>query len=60
MRDIYEHNRKKNKRLKIMNTENHLDKLLAKDIPYPLPPCSGFNFVISGASGSGKRHCLRR
>ena len=43
---------KKNKRLKIMNTANHLDKLLAKDIPYPLPPCSGFNFVISGASGS--------
>ena len=49
---------KKNKRLKIMNTANHLDKLLAKDIPYPLPPCSGFNFVISGASGSGKTTLL--
>jgi len=49
---------KKNKRLKIMNTENNLDKLLAKDIPYPLPPCSGFNFVISGASGSGKTTLL--
>jgi len=44
-----------------MNTANHLDKLLAKDIPYPLPPCSGFNFVISGASGKWKKRlCLRR
>lgn len=53
--NITEH---KNKKLKIMNTANNLDKPLAKDIPYPLPPCSGFNFVISGASGSGKTTLL--
>jgi len=47
-----------NKRLKIMNTPNNLDKHLAPDIPYPLPPCSGFNFIISGASGSGKTTLL--
>ena len=47
-----------NKRLKIMNTPNNLDKHLASDIPYPLPPCSGFNFIISGASGSGKTTLL--
>jgi len=47
-----------NKRLKIMNTPNNLDKPLAPDIPYPLPPNSGFNFIISGASGSGKTTLL--
>jgi len=41
-----------------MNTPNNLDMPLAKDIPYPLPPCSGFNFIISGASGSGKTTLL--
>ena len=45
---------KTNKKLKIQNTDNNLDQLLAKDIPPPLPNYSGFNFVISGASGSGK------
>jgi Cdc6-like AAA superfamily ATPase len=47
-----------NKRLKIMNSDNHLDKPLADDIPEPLPNYSGFNFVISGASGSGKTTLL--
>lgn len=47
-----------NKRLKIMNTANNLDRELAKDIPFPLPNYSGFNFVISGASGSGKTTLL--
>jgi Cdc6-like AAA superfamily ATPase len=44
----------KNKRLKIVNTANNLDKQLCDDLPDPLPNYSGFNFVISGASGSGK------
>ena len=44
----------KNKRLKIVNTSNNLDKQLCDDLPDPLPNYSGFNFVISGASGSGK------
>lgn len=43
----------RNKKLGIMNTDNHLDKVLA-ELPDPLPNYSGFNFVISGASGSGK------
>lgn len=47
-----------NKRLKIMDTANNLDKQLAKDIPFPLPNYSGFSFVISGASGSGKTTLL--
>ena len=44
----------KNKRLKIINTANNLDKQLCDDLPNPLPNYSGFNFVISGSSGSGK------
>ena len=44
----------KNKKLKIMNTANNLDKQLCDYLPSPLPNYSGFNFVISGASGSGK------
>ena len=44
----------KNKKLKIFNTANNLDKELTKDLPSPLPNYSGFNWVISGASGSGK------
>jgi Cdc6-like AAA superfamily ATPase len=47
-----------NKRLKIMNSENHLDKPLADDIPDPLPSYSGFNFAIAGSSGSGKTTLL--
>jgi hypothetical protein len=43
-----------NKKLKIFNTANHLDKQLCDDLPTPLPNYSGFNWVISGASGSGK------
>jgi hypothetical protein len=49
-----EFHQEKNKRLKIMNTANNLDKQLCDDLPSPLPNYSGFNFVISGASGSGK------
>ena len=44
----------KNKKLKIINTANHLDKQLCESLPSPLPNYSGFNWVISGASGSGK------
>jgi hypothetical protein len=44
----------KNKKLKIMNTANNLDKQLCECLPEPLPNYSGFNWVISGASGSGK------
>jgi Cdc6-like AAA superfamily ATPase len=44
----------KNKKLKIINTANHLDKQLCDYLPEPLPNYSGFNWVISGASGSGK------
>ena len=44
----------KNKKLKIMNTANNLDKQLCDSLPIPLPNYSGFNWVISGASGSGK------
>ena len=44
----------KNKKLKIMNTANNLDKQLCDSLPSPLPNYSGFNWVISGASGSGK------
>jgi nucleoside-triphosphatase THEP1 len=47
-----------NKRLKIFNTANNLDKQLCDDLPDPLPCYSGFNFVISGASGSGKTTLL--
>jgi nucleoside-triphosphatase THEP1 len=47
-----------NKKLKIMNTSNNLDKTLADDLPPPLPNYSGFNFVISGPSGSGKTTLL--
>ena len=48
----------KNKKLKIMNTQNNLDKEIAPDIPQPLPRYSGFNFVVSGPSGSGKTTLL--
>ena len=48
----------KNKKLKIINTANHLDKQLCDDLPNPLPNYSGFNFVISGCSGSGKTTLL--
>ena len=48
----------KNKKLKIINTANNLDKEIAPDIPQPLPRYSGFNFVISGPSGSGKTTLL--
>ncbi len=44
----------KNKKLKIINTANNLDKQLCESLPSPLPNYSGFNWVISGASGSGK------
>ena len=53
-----EFHQEKNKRLKIINTANHLDKQLCDDLPNPLPNYSGFNFVISGASGSGKTTLL--
>jgi len=43
-----------NKKLKIINTANNLDKEIAPELPDPLPKYSGFNFVISGPSGSGK------
>lgn len=55
MLSITEH---QNKKLKIMNTANNLDKEIAPDIPDPLPRNSGFSFVISGASGSGKTTLL--
>jgi len=48
----------KNKKLKIMNTANNLDKQLCDSLPCPLPNYSGFNWVISGASGSGKTTLL--
>lgn len=48
----------KNKKLKIINTANNLDKEIAPDIPDPLPKYSGFNFVVSGPSGSGKTTLL--
>jgi len=44
----------KNKKLKIINTANNLDKEIAPELPDPLPKYSGFNFVVSGPSGSGK------
>ena len=44
----------KNKKLKIVNSANHLDKILAEDLPEPLPKYSGFMWIISGAAGSGK------
>mgnify|MGYP003647772965 CR=1 FL=1 len=53
-----EFHQEKNKRLKIINTANNLDKQLCDDLPSPLPNYSGFNFVISGASGSGKTTLL--
>ena len=37
---------------------NNLDKPLASDIPYPLPPYSGFSMLIVGSSGSGKTSLL--
>jgi len=43
-----------NNKLVIQNTKNNLDKIIAKDIPEPLPNYSGFCMVIAGSSGSGK------
>jgi len=48
----------KNKKLKIINTANNLDKEIAPELPDPLPKYSGFNFVVSGPSGSGKTTLL--
>ena len=48
----------KNKKLKIINTANHLDKPLCDYLPEPLPNVSGFNWIISGSSGSGKTTLL--
>ena len=48
----------KNKKLKIVNTANNLDKEIAPELPDPLPKYSGFNFVVSGPSGSGKTTLL--
>jgi len=48
----------KNKKLKIMNTANNLDKPLCDYLPEPLPNVSGFNWIISGSSGSGKTTLL--
>ena len=48
----------KNKKLKIINTANNLDKKLCDSLPCPLPSYSGFNWIISGASGSGKTTLL--
>jgi Cdc6-like AAA superfamily ATPase len=47
----------KNK-LEVKNSKNNLDKLLAPDIPYPLPSTSGFSLIILGSSGSGKTTLL--
>ena len=43
-----------NDKLVIQNSKNNLDKIIAKDIPEPLPNYSGFCMIISGSSGSGK------
>lgn len=40
------------------NSKNNLDKILANDIPEPLPNYSGFSMLICGASGSGKTTAL--
>jgi AAA15 family ATPase/GTPase len=48
----------KNNKLKIMNSENNLDKELSNDLPEPLPNYSGFLMVIAGAPGSGKTTLL--
>jgi ABC-type dipeptide/oligopeptide/nickel transport system ATPase component len=47
-----------NKYLEVQNSSNNLDKVLAPDIPAPLPNYSGFNMLIVGASGSGKTTLL--
>jgi nucleoside-triphosphatase THEP1 len=47
-----------NKKLRIVNTANNLDKEIAPNLPEPLPRYSGFNFVVSGPSGSGKTTLL--
>lgn len=47
-----------NDQIKVHNTPNNLDKLLAPDIPEPLPNYSGFSMLICGASGSGKTTLL--
>jgi len=48
----------KNKKLKIINTANNLEKEIAPELPDPLPKYSGFNFVVTGPSGSGKTTLL--
>ena len=47
-----------NQTLQIYSSTNNLDKLLAHDIPSPLPDTSGFCMVICGPSGSGKSSAL--
>ena len=47
-----------NKKLRVHNSSNNLDKQLAPNIPVPLPNYSGFSMVIVGASGSGKTTLL--
>lgn len=47
-----------NNELSIMNSANNLDKVLADDIPEPLPNYSGFQMVIAGSPGSGKTTLL--
>jgi nucleoside-triphosphatase THEP1 len=44
--------------LKVFNSANNLDKVLANGIHEPLPNKSGFSMVIAGPSGSGKTTLL--
>ena len=44
--------------LKVFNSANNLDKVLAEGIQAPLPDKSGFSMVIAGPSGSGKTTLL--
>jgi len=48
----------KQSKLEIENAKNNNDKILNKNIPYPLPKVSGFNMLISAPSGSGKTTLL--
>jgi hypothetical protein len=47
-----------NAKLKIVNSNNNLDKILSNDLPDPLPKHSGFSMLICGSSGSGKTTLL--
>lgn len=49
---------KNNDSVCLHNSKNNLDKILANDIPDPLPNYSGFSLLICGASGSGKTTAL--